>query len=199
MLLKLKQKKRAENIISAYDGWLNKTDKVLDVGCGNCIVTKHIQEMIGCDIQGYDVIDCGNNTDIPVTIGNINEFNNNSFDVILLNSVLHHTTNEGQKKLLLECSRIAKRILIFEVEKSPISKIIDYLLNLHTYKGKFLSNTMINHKSFFEWLQIFNKCYGVPGFNYDIEHRIIKIWYYPWRKFAFKLEKFKHLNKPTSL
>jgi SAM-dependent methyltransferase len=86
---------------------------VLDVGCGNGMISKILMDLRGdVSITGVDTL-IRPETFIPTLQYNGTElpFADNSFSDVLLVDVLHHTLNPG--RVLLECARVCRgRILV---------------------------------------------------------------------------------------
>ncbi len=87
---------------------------VLDVGCGNGIISKQIMAAKPLlSIQGIDVL-ARSSCAIPVKLydGFSFPFADNSFDVVMFVDVLHHTADPLQ--LLIEAKRIARRSIVLK-------------------------------------------------------------------------------------
>ncbi|MGP1385950.1 MAG: class I SAM-dependent methyltransferase [Thainema sp.] len=88
--------------------------RVLDVGCGDGLVSSLIQlERPDISIEGIDVLVRGK-THIPVTHfdGQNLPYADNSFDVVMFIDVLHHTTDPTV--LLGEAARVAKDCVLIK-------------------------------------------------------------------------------------
>lgn len=183
-LSSITSKYRGELIIKAYKNWIKKGDRILDVGCGTGIVSRQIADyfnvnMTGCDINNYLICNIpllliDKKYHIPVP--------NESFDIVMLNDVLHHVKKNDQKKLICETIRIAKRVLVFEFEPTISGKIFDIVLNFLHYNGL---DTPLSFRKIPEWENLFNKL--------SVEFKIVKIkkpfWYYPFSHVALYLWK----------
>ena len=131
-------KKRTKQIVDSFDSFIKPEDRVLDIGAGAGWVAQEIEKRKGLDIILLDIDDF-NQTNLSVQLYNGKEipFSDNSFDVVLLNFVLHHSKNPLQ--VLKEAKRVARdRIIIFEdTYNSFFSKIIlcfwDILINLPSF------------------------------------------------------------------
>lgn len=152
IILKI-DKKRREDIFGKITPYLNKTDKILDLGCGNCALSKDLLD------RGYTVT--------PVDVKNISlfksikpivydgkrlPFKDNLFDTALLITVLHHTPNPPQ--VLKEAARVCKKLVVMEdVYENSFQKyatfIMDSVGNLEIF-GHPHSN-----KSQKEWQKVF--------------------------------------------
>jgi SAM-dependent methyltransferase len=154
--IKKKDIRIAENTYSYISNFINSSDKVLDVGSGQCLVADLIQKRITTKIKCIDVIDINKST-VPLAIydGQYIPFPDNSFDVILCNFVLHHTIN--QEILINEMKRATRKCIII-MEDTP-ENIIDRIFNLnHTINSriKYKSKKMKFRKDE-EWKSLFLK------------------------------------------
>jgi len=94
--------------------FLKSTDRILDVGAGDCRLDVLLHKKIGCEVVPVDVEDF-NQTDLPMTLfdGKKLPFADDSFDVVLLVFVLHHA--EDAKAVLEEARRVSRdRVIVFE-------------------------------------------------------------------------------------
>lgn len=114
-------------IISPY---LEKGEKVLDVGCGNFLVSRKLMEMTGANIIGIDVKDRAIDGDVLIYDGKKLPFEDDSFDTCLVLMVLHHCSDPSA--VLKECKRVAKnRIIITEdIFSDPISYSAGFILDV---------------------------------------------------------------------
>lgn len=146
---------RSELVIEAYEGWLKKDERVLDVGCGDGILSEILQKrfslkLTGCDIENYlkkeiPFVFMQNESALP--------FPDKSFDVVLMNDILHHTTFFNQKKLLKEALRVSHIVLIFEDEPTLAGSIVDWSIN--KFHNLHMPITLAFRKHT-QWMQIFN-------------------------------------------
>jgi 2-polyprenyl-3-methyl-5-hydroxy-6-metoxy-1,4-benzoquinol methylase len=93
--------------------YLDFTDRILDVGSGNCVLNQQLR-IRGYNIVPFDVENLSfvegivpilyDGTDIP--------FQSDSFDMAIVITVLHHAKNPNA--ILLQLSKVAKRIIIIE-------------------------------------------------------------------------------------
>lgn len=171
---------RSKIIENAYKDWVSTSDTVLDIGCGNGVVTEELGRRFSCHIVGTDVLDYRKRK-IPFKIMNGQNklpFSDNEFNISMLNDVLHHCDN--QEKLLNEAFRVADKVLIFEVEPSIITKILDIIINqIHNFR----MNIPLNFKTSQEWMDYFK------NLNFDFEYRKTeRPLFYPFINFSFRLK-----------
>ena len=124
-----------EKRLTDCDGYINKGDKVLDVGCGNGQFAHALGKRFSAHVEGVDVVDYVN---APITVdiydGVSLPFEDNQFDVIVLAFMLHHVAN--QEALFAEVMRCSSdRIIVFEDGyyswwQRPITIWNDYYSNI---------------------------------------------------------------------
>lgn len=173
---------RYKLIFQCYKNWLKKDQTVLDIGCGNGIISKRLMDdfsikLLGCDVRNYLILD------IPFKKikGKRLPFENNEFDVALLNDVLHHIPFKNQEELISEAIRVAKKVLIFEAKPTIKGKIADIVLNKYHYQDL---NVPLSFRSINEWKKLFKKMM----LKYEITILISPFWY-PFSNFVIKLQK----------
>ena len=170
---------RGKILLDAFGNWINQSDKVLDIGCGNGIIAKIIKEKYQCYIEGTDILNfmiykipfkqMENETILP--------YPDKSFDVAMLNDILHHTRK--QKEVLEESLRVAKRVIIFETKPTIIAKILDHVLNWgHSTKMPI----PLTHKTHQKWAELFNEL----AYKYEYREAKSRI-FYPLSHFVFKI------------
>ncbi|HET7098875.1 MAG TPA: class I SAM-dependent methyltransferase [Patescibacteria group bacterium] len=122
---------RGKLIIKAYQRWLKSNEKVVDVGCGNGVVSKQIAEDFDLKIYGCDTLKYLTNKIAFKLIKKEDSlpFKRNEFKSAMFNDVLHHIPYTIQEKLILDALRVSKQVLIFEVQPTLIGTISDYILN----------------------------------------------------------------------
>lgn len=134
--------------------FIKRGSKILDLGCGSGIAAKYFQNFFQAKVLGVDIRD-NRVVDIPFKIfdGKNLPFNNNSFDVVLISYVLHHSQN--QEKLLEEAKRVGKKIIIFEdLPEGILSKLRCKIHEIIFFGGK---REKFNFKTSNEWRKIFEK------------------------------------------
>lgn len=146
---------RAGGLYEKINKLLNKKDEILDIGAGPCNLIEILRNkgymVTGIDVQNISFVKGIN----PIIFdGKKIPFPDDSFDVSLLLTVLHHVKNPG--KLILEAKRVSRRIVIIEdtygnlLEKF-LTYFFDSLINLE-FAGHPHSN-----KSDGEWKKEFER------------------------------------------
>lgn len=161
-----------------YKRFIKPNSKILDVGAGELYVSKLMQDALKCKVIGVDIMDYGTNFVEHYLIKN-NELRipkRVRFDVVTFNDVLHHIDVKGQKKLLLEAKRIAKKIVILEDAKNMVSYVLDILTNRPSMPKS------LSHKNVKEW-QEFGRKIGME-FEY---HKVKTPFYYPLKHYIFTI------------
>ena len=102
------------NINNLIKNFIDKSDSVLDLGCGIGLPLRGVpcQRLVGVDAFDYSKDYCGEfiNQELP----NLTQFSNKSFDVVLCVDCIEHLSKENGLILMREIERIAKkRILIY--------------------------------------------------------------------------------------
>jgi ubiquinone/menaquinone biosynthesis C-methylase UbiE len=146
---------RESDIHNKIDKFLNKSDKILDLGCGLGSISSNLLNksfnVISVDITDNCVYD---NVKPTIYDGHKLPFKDKTFDKLLLITVLHHTPYP--ESILKEAIRVSKNVIIMEdLYDNNFQKymtfIMDSLSNLEFF------NHPHTNKSKKEWLQIFDK------------------------------------------
>jgi ubiquinone/menaquinone biosynthesis C-methylase UbiE len=135
--------------------YIEKGSKILDFGCGSGIVAKEFEKFFSAKVVGVDIKD---NRIIKIPFFKIKDgeklpFKDNSFDVVLLSYVLHHTLNS--EKILQEAKRVGKKIIVFEDLPEGILSKLRCKFHQITFFGGDRKN--YNFKKSKEWEKIFAK------------------------------------------
>ncbi|MCR4261082.1 MAG: class I SAM-dependent methyltransferase [Candidatus Colwellbacteria bacterium] len=128
---------RTKDILRVITPYLKIGDRIIDIGSGDCTVAKNLRKK-GYKITPLDVKDKSVHQNIRPTIydGQSMPFPDNSFDVALLITVLHHTKKPVE--VLRETLRVAPRIIVMEdlyesIFQKYLTFIMDSLLNLEFF------------------------------------------------------------------
>jgi 2-polyprenyl-3-methyl-5-hydroxy-6-metoxy-1,4-benzoquinol methylase len=154
IIYKIKSKS-AKDRIKRIKPYLNKKDKILDIGAGSCIVSEILQKE-GYETTPIDVKNLSFAKNIEPTIfdGIKIPFKTGEFNTSLILTVLHHVP--FPEKILEEAKRASKKIIIIEdIYTNTLNKhtayFFDSLLNLEFF------GCPRTNKADKEWKEIFNK------------------------------------------
>lgn len=175
------QKIRGYVVLKAFRDILKENHKVLDIGCGNGIITKMIEDRFNCNIIGTDVLSYSKGIrfkqiEHPYKL----PFKEKEFDYSLFIDTLHHITT--QKQSIREALRVANKTLIYDIEPGFGLWFTDNILNRITNKKMevgFTQRTIEGWKEFFDKINVsyklikFNKhlWYPLPQFAFEIENK----------------------------
>ena len=160
--------------------------KILDFGCGSGTVGKEFGIFFKSSVLGVDIID-NRIEDIEFIKYNgedLSFLEENYFDVVLINFVLHHCKNP--KDLLKEIRRVSNNtIILYEnLPEGPLSKMMCYLHGVSFAKlfqknkerGKFFTKK--------EWEDIFKEV------QLEVVHsKKVSAWFNPMKEHLFILKK----------
>ncbi len=146
---------RINTIISEITPYLRKNDRILDIGSGSCVVARRLKDS-GCKITLLDVVDKSVYSDFrPIIYDGRNiSFPDNSFDIAVLITVLHHTREPIG--VLREAARVAPRIIVMEdLYKGLLQKYLTFAMD------SFLNREFFNHPhtnmTEKQWREVFDK------------------------------------------
>ena len=164
--------------------FIQEGSKILDLGCGSGIIGAAFQDFFQAKVIGVDIKD-NRISPFPFRVlnGKSLPFPENSFDIVLINYVLHHS--EDPTSLLKEAKRVAKdKIIVYEdLPEGLLSRIIckihgisfdKIFQNQTSFKTEFPKEAKVEKrtKSSFasesEWEKIFKKI----GLNIIFKKRI---------------------------
>lgn len=174
---------RAHIIAKTYKSWLGKKTKVLDVGCGTGVVGDELSKSLGIKISGCDT-DKYIIRKIPfkkMESAKHLPYEPHSFDSVMFNDVLHHTDYKTQKELIVDSTRLAKSVLVFELKPTFIGRALDFLLNkIHNPNMEI----PFTYRKKGEWEKLFR------SLNLDFESKkVVSPFFYPFSHIAFRLSK----------
>lgn len=149
----------ARRKLGLIEPWLNKTDRILEIGSGPGSVLKEFRRA-GYSVDGLDIADNAFSSELkPTVYGGISmPFETNQYDTALLLTVLHHTYNP--EDIIKEASRVARRVIIIEdvfnsTWQRKYTKVADSLTNLQFYAHPH------TNQSDMQWRQTFARL-GLP-------------------------------------
>jgi ubiquinone/menaquinone biosynthesis C-methylase UbiE len=176
------QKNRAKIIAECYRTWDIQGKSVLDVGCGNGVVSRVLEELLSVELIGTDIIDYRKENIKFKLMKSSNElpFEDLSFDYVMFNDVLHHCVS--YEDLIREGGRIAKNILIFEDCQNLPLDIIDIALN-YIYCHRMPCPRIFHQEQ--EWESIFRNL----GFVVEKKDIIKYPLWYPFKHMVFRIKK----------
>lgn len=165
---------RAKIVASLLNPYIKSQEKILDIGCGNLLISKELVKTKKIEVRGVDVLDM-NLTDLPHQVfdGKKIPFPDKHFNSSLLIGVLHHV--QDQKSLLNEAKRVSSKIVIFEdiysnsFERTWI-KVRDIIGNL---PEELKMNFALNFHSDSDWQYIF------ASHHLRLAHK--QLWWNPYR------------------
>lgn len=149
-------KYRSKIVINAIAPFLTDGSRVLDIGCGNGVISNEVKNFFNCRLVGTDILDYSLKEIEFKKMERSDrlDFNDNEFDTSLFIEVLHHMPFETQLKLIKEALRVSKQVLIFEVESGRLVKYADYLVNqLHNRDMPILYTFRKKE----EWIRLFEE------------------------------------------
>jgi len=164
-------------------GFIKEGSKILDLGCGSGIAAKYFQDFFKAKVIGIDIRD---NRLVPIPFqifdGKNLPFENDSFDVVLINYVLHHC--QSPEELLKEAKKVAKRIIIFEDLPEGFLAKLRCQIHQMIFPG---SKKTFNFKTRKEWREIFEKL----TLKIIAENQVFTkfSWLDPIKRIRFVLEK----------
>ena len=153
-IFKILYRFRARSLYNQIHHHIQPNQKVLDIGAG----TGYLSELLnkkGIDITLIDVMDY-NQVDLPLILydGVLLPFKNNSFDISLIVSCLHH--DENPIEMIKDAKRVGKKIII--VEDTYTNKVTKFLLKVWDWITNDATglNMPYNFRTSEEWIDIFN-------------------------------------------
>lgn len=179
----------AQTMCKECEDFIRKDSKILDLGCGSGFVSSTIKNYFKAEIFGIDIEDLRTVKEFPFQIfdGRTLPFKENSFDVVFISYVLHHTKN--QKDLIAEAKRVTKdKIIIYEDLPEGISGKLGNLLHQITSKFIFSSQDKdLNFKTEQSWGEFF----GELKLKIIFKKRAKTLFnvFYPRKAILFVLEK----------
>lgn len=166
---------RSRFVIRAIRPWVAPGSTLLDIGCGNGVMSSEIQARLGCRLTGTDILDYarGRIDFRLISNGKTLQARDKSFDAALFVESLHHMAPGIQKALVQEAIRVAGRVLIFEVEPNPFLKAFDYGINQIHNPRMPLTYTFRKKE---DWVR-FLESQGVPCQVFSVPRPFLGFWF----------------------
>ena len=146
---------RTKDILRKITPHLKNGDRIIDIGSGDCTVARSLGDN-GYEITPLDIRDKSVHYNFrPIIYDGKNiPFPDNSFDVALLITVLHHTKEPIE--ILREAMRVAPKVIVMEdLYKNLFQKYLtfamDSLLNLEFFGHPHTNMTQ------WQWEKVFGK------------------------------------------
>ena len=178
----------AKRMCKECQDFIKQGSQILDIGCDSGIIIKTFGEHFKAEVIGVDIED---NRTLPITFkliqGDNLAFPDNSFDVVLIAYVLHHTKNPF--KILQEAKRVSRnKIIIYEDSPEGFLAKLRCWFHQTTYNLFFQdTNQKYNFKTEKEWQKVFDEI----GLNIVKSKKasVILDWLDPVKRNIFVLEK----------
>ncbi len=154
--MKMKKIKESRYInIASLTKYMKKSEHVLELGCGQCILSKRLKDK-GYNITSVDVKDRSIYPDIIPIIYNGKKlpFKDNEFDTCMIIAVLHHTCKP--ELILWEATRVSKKLIVREdIYNNFFQKYYAYFMDSLLNK-EFIGHPHTN-KNDSGWRKVFKK------------------------------------------
>ncbi|MDP2684166.1 MAG: class I SAM-dependent methyltransferase [bacterium] len=170
---------RVQKIVECFQGNIGSSTKVLDIGAGNGYISYYLQNKFGCDIQCADIMNYLE-YDLPfykITTESKLAFEDNYFDLTIIIDTLHHMNVVKQTAILQEATRVAKKVIIFDTERTLVAMILDHVMS--RIQSIYMP-VPCTHKRRMGWERMFTDL----GFGFE-EVKVKKGWLYPMQHLCF--------------
>ena len=151
-------RKETLHTVSLVAPHVDRGASVLDVGCGEGHVLGELADRGAGRICGVDIVDLRGKCAIPFQPydGQTLPFDDRSFDLVMLNFVLHHVPNERKLALVREALRVS-RAKVFIVEDTPSTPFDRLFSRRHgeSYRRKIKSTASFGFLTAGEWRWLF--------------------------------------------
>ena len=144
-----------ENKLQTVYPHIHKPNSILDIGCGNGLISHRLLELqyncIPLDVTNLSIIP---NLKVQLYDGQQLPYEDKSMDIALLLTVLHHT--KDPVKVLKETARIAQKIIIIEdIYHNRLQQYLTYGMDTLVNLGH--SSMTYQNKSDSEWKKVFEQ------------------------------------------
>ena len=145
----------AKRMCLECSSFIKNNSGILDIGCGSAVIANQFQRFFHAEITGVDVRD---HRISPIRFRLIDGFTvplpNNSFDVVLINYVLHHSQNP--LALLAEAKRMVKdKIIVYEDLPEGFLPKLWCMIHTNLFDAFFKNPAKTSFKTKKEWEEIF--------------------------------------------
>ena len=174
---------RTRLLLDGYRHDLARGARILDLGCGNGAIGKAVADMfeasvVGVDVENFLLQDLA----FQLVADQKLPFEAESFDIVMVNDMLHHTESDRQADSIREAIRVGRKVLIFETEPTLVAKGLDVVMNWVVYRGR--EATPLSHRTPREWATL------IEGLGARCTVRQLTVpLYYPLRHFTLVVEK----------
>lgn len=182
-LASITSRARSKLIAKAYQNWIIPGSKVLDVGCGNGVVSKRLAKDLNIIVEGCDIL---NYLAVEMPFYKMNDMadlprKKTKYSATMFNDVLHHVPKDQQIILIKKALNISQTALIFEVRPTILGFIFDYLLNK-------IHNSDMPLPFSFRTTKEWEKSFKEAKINYKTKELKSPLWN-PFSNIVFKLQK----------
>lgn len=169
-------------VTSLLGGYVDSGTSVLDVGCGEGYVSAELASR-GAAVSLVDIVDVRRVRAHPFQLfdGLTLPFASGTFDVVMLNFVLHHVPDDRKPTLLREAARVS-RDKVFILEDTPQNLLDRFMNRRHgeRYRAKIGSQAPFGFLTRREWEWLFR---GL-GFLLRDSRALGRFCRAPWQPFA---------------
>ncbi len=184
-------RKETFHTISLLEPHLRPDDAILDVGCGSAYILWKLSERYKGSHAAVDIVDCRKKVAGAFSMydGVKLPFEAASFDMVMLNFVLHHVPNELKQAVLDEVCRVTRRN-VFVLEDTPRNAIDRYYNRRHgeEFRRSIGSTADYGFYTQPQWETIFSERGFVVTHSEPIG-RFVRYWRQPFARSCFILAK----------
>jgi SAM-dependent methyltransferase len=183
-------RKETLHTVSLVAPHLDRGMAVLDVGCGEGYVGQELATRGVREVWGVDILDLRGDKSGPFRLydGRTLPFPDESFDLVMLNFVLHHVPDEGKIALVREALRVT-RAKLFILEDTPTTAFDRFVSQRHgdAYRRKIDSDAPFGFLTPAEWAWLFRGM-GLEPESHELS-RFCRSVLQPFARTAFTLRK----------
>jgi SAM-dependent methyltransferase len=183
---------RVRLLLEAHEAEIPSGSRVLDIGCGNGLISRAIADRFGVEVHGADIENLLTH-DLPfhpIIDGRI-AVPDRSFDLALYTDVLHHIEKPRQQSALREALRIAPTVLVFEQHPTITAKVLDVIMAYVVYAGR--EPLPLSHRTPDDWQRLIA---DVPAVVARVTH-VTSPLLYPLRHFGLQVARLDRLDSPA--